>query len=197
MASEVFSNELSKVNELFFMSRKTASDQKAPNGQTNKTIQSSPLPRDESSSDEEEEKDEESDNNDEKENSHQEKDEEVVPQVVDPAQTTDEQAGETSIETKEKQEEATAVVETITEVSTKEPLNIDIELQMKEEVVQTVFIEIPEAEEIKEEVENLLHDSPTILDNESTAPSTQVATDEKSNNRYELLEHFLSFIDTE
>lgn len=197
MASEVFSNELSKVNELFFMSRKTASDQKAPNGQTNKTIQSSPLPRDESSSDEEEEKDEESDNNDEKENSHQEKDEEVVPQVVDPAQTTDEQAGETSIETQEKQEEATAVVETITEVSTKEPLNIDIELQMKEEVVQTVFIEIPEAEENKEEVENLLHDSPTILDNESTAPSTQVATDEKSNNRYELLEHFLSFIDTE
>lgn len=43
----------------------------------------------------------------------------------------------------------------------------------------------------------MLHDSPTtILDNESTAPSTQVASEEKSNNKYELLEHFLSFIDT-
>jgi hypothetical protein len=36
-----------------------------------------------------------------------------------------------------------------------------------------VSIEIPEAEENKEEVdENLLHDSPTIIDNASTAPST-------------------------
>lgn len=71
---------------------------------------------------------------------------------------------------------------------------------MKEEVVQAVSIEIPEAEENKEEeVENLLHDSPTtaILDDQSTAPSTQVATDDKSTNKYELLEHFLSFIDTE
>jgi hypothetical protein len=43
-----------------------------------------------------------------------------------------------------------------------------------------------------------LHDSPSaILDDQSTAPSTQVATDDKSTNRYELLEHFLSFIDTE
>jgi hypothetical protein len=42
-------------------------------------------------------------------------------------------------------------------------LNIDIELQMKKEPV--VSIEIPEAEENKEEAdENLLHDSPTILD---------------------------------
>ena len=69
---------------------------------------------------------------------------------------------------------------------------------MKEEVVQEVSIEIPEAEENKEEVdENLLHDSPTILDNASTAPSTQVASEQISDNKYELLEHFLSFIDSE
>ena len=83
MASEVFNNEVSKVNELFFTSRKTVSDQnnKATNkngGETNKTIQSSPLPRDESSSDEEEE------NQHDKEN--QDQDEEVVPQVVETEQ---------------------------------------------------------------------------------------------------------------
>jgi hypothetical protein len=38
-----------------------------------------------------------------------------------------------------------------------------------------VAVEIPEVEETNEEIENLLHDSPntaTVLDNESTAPST-------------------------
>ncbi len=84
MASEVFNNEVSKVNELFFTSRKTVSDQnnnKATNkngSETNKTIQSSPLPRDESSSDEEEE------NQHDKEN--QDQDVEVVPQVVETEQ---------------------------------------------------------------------------------------------------------------
>ncbi len=66
---------------------------------------------------------------------------------------------------------------------------------MKDELVTS--IDIPEPEETKEEDTHLLHDSPTtILDDQSTAPSTQVAT-ESNSNKYELLEHFLSFIETE
>ncbi len=82
MASEVFNNDLSKVNELFFTSRKTVCNQKVTNGQaTNKTIQSSPLPKDESSSDDEEEESQHH-NTDDKEN----QDQDVVPQVIESEQ---------------------------------------------------------------------------------------------------------------
>ena len=83
MASEVFNNDLSKVNELFFTSRKTVCDQKVTNGQaTTKTIQSSPLPKDESSSDDEEEETHHHNNTDDKEN----QDQDVVPHIVESEQ---------------------------------------------------------------------------------------------------------------
>lgn len=114
----------------------------------------------------------------------------------------EEASDEAAVEEEEKTTQSVEVGTNPEEELHNEPLNIDIELQMKEEVVQPVAVEIPEAEENKEEMENLLHDSPTtatVLDNESTAPSTQmglVTSDEKSSNKYELFEHFLSFIET-
>ena len=139
MASEVFNNEVTRINELFFTSRKAVIDQKAASSeQPKKTISSSPLPKGESSSDEEgEEPDQEGSDQkgDNKENAQEEPVEEDVV-MEEPSTTQENYAVDVEMNNEAKGKEEKKGEEGLTkEQEGTEPLNIDIEPQIKEEIV--------------------------------------------------------------
>lgn len=139
MASEVFNNEVTRINELFFTSRKAVIDQKAASSeQPKKTISSSPLPKDESSSDEEgEEPDQEGSDQKggNKENAQEEPVEEDVV-MEEPSTTKEDDAVDVEMNNESKDQEEVKGDQGLTkEQEATEPLNNDIEPQIKEEIV--------------------------------------------------------------